>query len=130
MSAPKLRFKEFKEDWEEKRISNLVKSLDAGVSVNSEDREPFDNEYSVLKTSCVTLESFDIRERKAVTDSSEINRLKEPLTDNSIIISRMNTPLLVAANAYVKNAPKNTYFAQISEYLKIFKTTFQNQQDI
>lgn len=90
-------------------MSDLVQSLDAGVSVNSEDREPIGSEFSILKTSCVTSGIFLQQERKAVTEAIEISRLKEPLLDNSIIISRMNTPLLVGANAYVKNAPKNTF---------------------
>jgi len=124
MNLPKLRFKdddgrEFP-DWEQKIISDIVKSLDAGVSVNSEDRKPLKDEYSVLKTSCVTLGTFDVNERKVVAELNEIKRLKEPLLDNSIVISRMNTPLLVGANSYIKHAPKKTFLPDRLWQIKIF----------
>ena len=108
MSVPKLRFNEFSSDWELKKISDFVKSLDAGVSVNSDDNVN-EGPYSILKTSCVSNGFFNQKERKAVTNTHEISRLKEQLLNDSIIISRMNTPKLVGASAYVKIAPKKTY---------------------
>jgi type I restriction enzyme, S subunit len=96
-----LRFPEFLEEWEEKTVGSLVHSLDAGVSVNSGDRPAKGIEKGVLKTSCVTLGVFDEQENKIVDDEIEIARLKEPVQANSIIISRMNTPALVGANAFV-----------------------------
>ena len=124
MSVPKLRFKdndgrEFP-DWRQQIISDIVKSLDAGVSVNSEDRRPLEDEYAVLKTSCVTLGTFDSNERKVVTELTEIKRLKEPLLNNSIVISRMNTPLLVGANSYIEYAPKKTFLPDRLWQIKIF----------
>ena len=79
MLAPKLRFKEFDGDWESKNIKDLVNSLDAGVSVNSEDIEPQNDEFSVLKTSCISLGYFDKSETKRVLINEEIQRLKEPV---------------------------------------------------
>lgn len=99
----------FEGEWEEVRVKDVVKSLDAGVSVNSEDDKDITSEFKILKTSCVSLGVFDEKEAKSVNDSLEIGRLKEPVLDNAIIISRMNTPLLVGANAYVKCAPKNMF---------------------
>ena len=46
---PRLRFKGFTEVWQEKVLGEFVKSLDAGVSVNSEDILPDSDEFSVLK---------------------------------------------------------------------------------
>lgn len=106
--VPKLRFTSFKDTWSSAYLSKLIVSLDAGVSVNSIDELPDDNEYSILKTSCVSFGYFDERERKKVL-KDEVSRLKEMLVSNSILISRMNTPALVGANAYIKNAPKNTF---------------------
>ncbi|HFU1239129.1 restriction endonuclease subunit S [Citrobacter braakii] len=106
--VPKLRFTSFKDTWSSAYLSQLIVSLDAGVSVNSIDELPDDNEYSILKTSCVSFGYFDERERKKVV-KDEISRLKEILLSNSILISRMNTPALVGANAYIKDAPKNTF---------------------
>ncbi|MDV4313091.1 restriction endonuclease subunit S [Acinetobacter indicus] len=119
MAAPKLRFKEFDGDWTGLKIKDLVKSLDAGVSVNSEDVEPQEYEYSVLKTSCISSGYFDENERKRVLQDGEIQRLKEPVLDDSILMSRMNTPLLVGMNAYVFNAPKNTFLPDRLWQLKI-----------
>src|SRR5690606_449005 len=44
---------------------------------------------------------------------------KEPVLDNSILMSRMNTPLLVGMNAYIEKAPKNTYLPDRLWQLKI-----------
>src|SRR5690606_2699061 len=106
-------------EWEDLKICDLVRSLDAGVSVNSEDIKPTNDEYSVLKTSCISSGYFDENERKRVLLEEEINRLKEPVLDNSILMSRMNTPLLVGMNAYIEKAPKNTYLPDRLWQLKI-----------
>ncbi|WP_460273915.1 restriction endonuclease subunit S [Celeribacter sp. ULVN23_4] len=119
--VPELRFPEFVEAWEEKQIGFFISSLDAGVSVNSGDRPAFKDEKSVLKTSCVTLGTFDLSENKVVNEPSEIFRLKEPVKAGTIIISRMNTPQLVGANAFVTEDAPNVYLpdrlwaAKISE---------------
>ncbi len=109
MNVPELRFDEFREEWEKKKLGDLIKSLDAGVSVNSMGRMAKLDEKSILKTSCVSYEVFNIKENKVVLDNVEINRLKEPVTANSIIISRMNTPALVGANAFVRYDNFNTF---------------------
>ena len=119
MTTPKLRFKEFDGDWTGLKIKDLVTSLDAGVSVNSEDIEPQKDEYSVLKTSCISSGYFDENERKRVLQDVEIQRLKEPVLDDSILMSRMNTPLLVGMNAYVFKAPRNTFLPDRLWQLKI-----------
>ncbi|MGE5985842.1 restriction endonuclease subunit S [Klebsiella michiganensis] len=106
--VPKLRFTSFKDTWTSAYLNKLIVSLDAGVSVNSIDELPGDNEYSILKTSCVSFGYFDENERKKVVNN-EVSRLKEMLVSNSILISRMNTPALVGANAYIKDAPGNTF---------------------
>lgn len=121
MLAPKLRFKDFNENWRSLKIKDLVNSLDAGISVNSEDIGPLENEYSVLKTSCISTGYFDGNERKRVSHISEIKRLKEPLLNDSILLSRMNTPSLVGMNAYVSKAPINTFLPDRLWQLKINK---------
>ncbi|MCG6202308.1 restriction endonuclease subunit S [Psychromonas antarctica] len=101
MTVPEVRFKGFSGDWEENHLSKFISSLDAGVSVNSGDKPADDGEFGILKTSCVTNGIFDPNENKVVSDTREINRLKESVLKNTIIISRMNTPDLVGANAYI-----------------------------
>ena len=67
MPTPKLRFKEFDGDWSQVKLKDLVLSLDAGVSVNGEDVSVTEDDFSVLKTSCVSLGTFNPDERKKVT---------------------------------------------------------------
>ncbi|WP_369743066.1 restriction endonuclease subunit S [Pseudidiomarina sp. PP-1MA] len=97
------------EGWTEEYVKGLVRSLDAGVSVNSEDDGNENATHKILKTSCVSYGYFKSDETKSVIEQSEIARLREPVIANSIIISRMNTPALVGANAYVEIALNNTY---------------------
>jgi hypothetical protein len=44
------------EDWEAVPLATLISSLEAGVSVNSvdKDKDVYDHDKSILKTSCVT----------------------------------------------------------------------------
>ncbi|TPT12595.1 hypothetical protein FJU73_14640 [Acinetobacter baumannii] len=121
MATPKLRFKEFDGDWDGLKIKDLVKSLDAGVSVNSEDIQPESDQYSVLKTSCISSGYFEEGERKRVLLKVEIERLKERVLDDSILMSRMNTPLLVGRNAYVLKAPAKTFLPDRLWQLKVNK---------
>lgn len=106
---PKLRFPEFTDEWQVKKLGDYIDSLDAGVSVNSDDSPTDGLTPGVLKTSCVTAGIFDPKENKRVIEPSEVKRLKEPVTANTIIISRMNTPGLVGANAFVESGDKNLY---------------------
>ncbi len=110
-TQPRLRFPEFRNagDWKEVPLSELVESLDAGVSVNSGDRPAKDNEIGVLKTSAVTKGIFVPQENKVVFDQTEVGRVKEPVRGDTIIISRMNTPALVGANAYVDSDLANIF---------------------
>ena len=95
--------------WREGKVKDLVKSLDAGVSVNSEDDGNINSEFKILKTSCVSTGIFRPKKAKSVVDSKEVARLKEPVKADSIIISRMNTPALVGANGYVETEILNSF---------------------
>jgi type I restriction enzyme, S subunit len=110
-TVPRLRFPQFKDDgeWAEYPLSEFVSALDAGVSVNSGDKPASATEFGILKTSCVTKGIFEPLENKVVFESEEIKRLKEPVSKNTIIISRMNTPALVGANAYIDSDFGNYY---------------------
>ena len=109
--VPKLRFTEFRdsEGWKGVPLYELISALDAGVSVNSGDRPATGNEIGVLKTSSVTNGIFEPQENKVVFDEVERGRVKEPVQGGTIVISRMNTPALVGANAYVETSLENIY---------------------
>jgi type I restriction enzyme S subunit len=110
-TQPRLRFPEFKGtgEWKEAPLSKLVSALDAGVSVNSGDRPAMIHEFGILKTSAVTNGIFELSENKVVFDEEEIKRVKESVRADTVIISRMNTPALVGANAYVKDDFPNIF---------------------
>lgn len=92
---------EVPDGWTQAKIGDLLDGIDAGVSVNAQNTPAKDGEFGVLKTSCVSDGYFEPNENKVVVEESEQDRLKEPVTAGTIIISRMNTPSLVGANAFV-----------------------------
>ena len=110
-TTPTLRFPEFRNagEWGEYPLSKFIKTLDAGVSVNSGDRPACDAEFGILKTSAVTNGIFEPSENKVVVDSGEQKRLKESVQAHTIIISRMNTSALVGANAYIDTSMDNIF---------------------
>jgi hypothetical protein len=108
-NVPRIRFKEFFGEWVENPVSHFILSLDAGVSVKSGDRRANKSEFGVLKTSAVTNGVFEADENKVVLEGDEQSRLKEPVCGGTIIISRMNTPALVGANAYVESSHENLF---------------------
>jgi type I restriction enzyme, S subunit len=88
------------EGWKVGFISDLVKSLDAGVSVNSEDRLIQLNEVGVLKVSAVSYGTFQSKEHKVVLPEERQRLTVYPKRDR-ILISRANTPIFVGASVYI-----------------------------
>lgn len=87
-------------DWTVLKLKHLIQELEAGVSVNAADRPISEGEIGVLKTSCVYTWKFNPLENKTVFEE-ELSRVKCPVRYDSIVISRMNTPDLVGAAAYI-----------------------------
>ncbi len=110
-TVPRLRFPEFREagEWRLDPLSTFVSALDAGVSVNAGDRPAMPTENGVLKTSCVTNGVFELLENKVVLEPEELERVTERVHKDTIIISRMNTPDLVGASAYVESDATNIF---------------------
>ena len=94
------------EDWGVSALRAAFPKLEAGVSVNSDNMTS--SKYHVLKTSAVHNGIVDPAEVKPVI-KADYGRLKCPLVQGSIIISRMNTPALVGECGYVKNASIDVY---------------------
>ncbi len=95
-------------DWNEMRLSKVITGMDAGISVNSEDKVIEENDYGILKTSAVTSGYFDVGEVKAIVIDEVVRAKVNPLSD-TIIMSRMNTPALVGASAYVNETIDDYY---------------------
>jgi len=109
MNLPRLRFKEFSGKWENRPLSEIVGRLESGVSVNSEDvaiRSMY--EYGILKTSCIANGYFFAHENKKIIPS-EIARAKLNPAEDSILVSRMNTPQLVGEVGYVSKSYPNLF---------------------
>lgn len=77
-------------------LKRVIRSIQSGVSVNAVDTPAGPGELGVLKTSCVYSGSFDPLENKAVLPE-EAARVACPVTANTLVVSRMNTPDLVGA---------------------------------
>jgi type I restriction enzyme S subunit len=110
--------------WELKQLKHIIKTLNSGTSVNSEDT-PVTNldEYGVLKTSCVFGDTFRPNENKKVV-IEEYDRVKCPVLKDSIIFSRMNTPDLVGSNGYVDTDYDNLFLPDrlwITEFIEDIK---------
>lgn len=90
-------------EWVKGTLADGIASLDAGVSVNSEDRPHGAGELGVLKTSSISHGKFLPEENKVVLQH-ERRLIAEPVQADSILVSRMNTPALVGESCYVAEA--------------------------
>lgn len=98
------------EDWSKIRLGEIIESLEAGVSVNGDDRPALPHEAGVLKISAVTSGTFDPSQNKAIR-ADELNRAATTPAADRIIISRSNTESLVGASAYIQNEHLNLYLS-------------------
>lgn len=96
----KRRLPGFEGEWRAGLLSDVLDSLIAGVSVNSDDGAPTDGVPCVLKTSALSNGKLFDGERKAIV-RADWSRAQTTLQANTILISRMNTPDLVGEVAYV-----------------------------
>jgi type I restriction enzyme, S subunit len=87
-------------NWEVLRLKWLVVNVDSGVSVNATKQSAAAGEPGVLKMSTVSGGLFFPNENKAVWPS-ETDRVACPVRGDTVIMSRMNTPSLVAESGYV-----------------------------
>lgn len=98
------------EGWKRLRLGDLIASVDAGVSVNGEDRPAAEGEVGVLKVSCVSSGTFLSVQNKVVL-KDEIARVKTFAKADRVIVSRSNTEALVGASAYVSQDHPNLFLS-------------------
>ncbi|MBE4230666.1 hypothetical protein HJ082_16790 [Vibrio parahaemolyticus] len=94
--------------WQDAQIGDYVSELVSGVSVNSYDIQKTENEIGVLKTSAVIGGNFYPEFHKTVKPE-DIARAKTTLKENTLVISRMNTPSLVGEFGYVSKDYNDLY---------------------
>lgn len=94
--------------WSVEKLKWIIKSVSSGVSVNASDQPVEEEGFGVLKTSAVAGGTFIPAENKSIWDA-EHDRLACPVTKNTIIMSRMNTPNLVGESGYVAKDYPNLF---------------------
>lgn len=111
---------EIPEGWNSAKLKNIIAFIESGVSVNAGLEDVGPNDVGVLKTSSVSRNVFMPQECKKVFDN-EINRVSCPVTANTIIVSRMNTPELVGACGYVDRNYDNIFLPD-----RLWQVHFEN----
>ncbi|MHB0851981.1 restriction endonuclease subunit S [Stutzerimonas nitrititolerans] len=94
--------------WSVHQLKRAIAMIESGTSVNAADYPAETGSFGVLKTSCVYTGTFDWRENKTV-DQEDLSRVSCPLIENTLIVSRMNTPDLVGATGLVSEAPEGIF---------------------
>jgi type I restriction enzyme S subunit len=94
--------------WPNLRLKDVIAKLESGVSVNASDEPVEGDNIGVLKTSCVGKGTFLPNQNKSVWPT-EIERVCVSVRVGRIIISRMNTPQLVGASAYIPKDYPNLF---------------------
>ena len=94
--------------WEVVTLSEIILSLDGGVSVNGQQRPANSAEVGVLKVSCVKQGRFIPSENKVIEDYDR-SRAKLNPCENTILISRANTPELVGESGYVERTRNDLF---------------------
>lgn len=112
------------EEWEVVKLEQVIKKLEAGVSVNGEDRPLLNDEIGVLKVSSVSYGILNVNEVKVV-EGNERNLAKVNPRKNSILISRANTPELVGATVFVKEDFPNLFLPD-----KLWQTVFDKKRKV
>jgi type I restriction enzyme S subunit len=96
--------------WKRNHLHRLISSLEAGVSVNGEDRRAMPGEMGVLRVSAVSNGTFLPHEHKAIV-KDEIALAKTSPKTGRVIFSRSNTEALVGASAYVAEDYPDLYLS-------------------
>lgn len=106
--VPEIRFKEFEEEWDPTKIKRMTSSISSGKSVNSIGVSVGLDRPAILKTSSVSQGVFMPLENKGIVEE-EVKLAKCKVKSDSIIVSRMNTPLLVGESAYISKDYDNLF---------------------
>lgn len=112
-----------KKHWISGHLNDVIDSLLAGVSVYSGEDEASGN-FFILKTSAISKGKLNLSEKKPVLPR-EVARLKCSLRQETILISRMNTPELVGECAYVPCDDPRIYLPD-----RIWQTNFKKDVDV
>lgn len=111
---------EVPEHWGITPLKYLISIVESGTSVNAIDIPAALDEIGVLKVSCVSGGHFLAAENKTVLPE-ELERVSCPVRENTLIVSRANTPELVGAAGLVRDARDGLYLSD-----KLWQISFLN----
>lgn len=94
--------------WEQRKLGKLVDDIATGKSVNSDDGIVGPGDVGIMKTSCVSYDTFDARESKRVLPEEQ-SLVACPVEAKTLIVSRMNTPDRVGACGFVADNWPNLF---------------------
>ena len=94
--------------WEQRKLGELVDGIATGKSVNSDDGIVGPGDVGIMKTSCVSYDTFDAGESKRVLPEEQ-SLVACPVEAKTIIVSRMNTPDRVGACGFVADNWPNLF---------------------
>ncbi len=106
--------------WDMRRLKFVIKTLDQGCSPIAANCPAESNEWGILKLSAVNKGRFKREENKALSVADE-NIQSLSLRKGDVLISRGNTPELVADVAYVPNDEPNLLLPDLIYRLKVRK---------
>ena len=121
--VPALRFEGFSDPWEQRKLGDVARELSTGKSVNSLDGRGGNSDVCILKTSCVSGNTFDPNERKQVVESEQ-DIAQCPVEKDTVIVSRMNTPELVGCCGYCASDLGNLFLPD-----RLWKVTLEGFVD-
>ena len=107
-TEPEIRFEGFTDPWEQRKLGKLVDDIATGKSVNSDDGIVGPGDVGIMKTSCVSYDTFDARESKRVLPEEQ-SLVACPVEAKTLIVSRMNTPDRVGACGFVADNWPNLF---------------------
>lgn len=92
--------------WGIVNIQRVLNSIEQGSSPVAQNQAPQDDEYGVLKISAVKKGNFISSESKTLDFKSQLEE-KYKIRKGDLLVTRANTPLLVADACVVKEEPKS-----------------------
>lgn len=111
--------------WPTKELGEVLAKVDSGKSPVCLDRPAAPGEWGVLKAGAVTYCQFDWRQSKALPPGVEPDPRLE-VREGDVLFSRKNTYDLVAAAAYVHEAPDRLLMSDLIFRLVIKDTSILN----
>ncbi|MBA2800660.1 restriction endonuclease subunit S [Aeromonas veronii] len=93
-------------NWQERKLGNIVKAIEAGKNLRCIETPPNADEYGIIKISAVTWGVYDEMQSKTLP-SKELFLESRRINSGDFLISRANTIELLGNPVIVKNATKN-----------------------